>query len=109
MTIGHRIKEARLAAGMTQKELGKKVGITQPTISELEGGDSAGSGYLPSIAAALGLNALWLESEKGPKYPIKSITPKEMLLITAYREATDQGKTFIEMACDSAPKSPRTD
>ncbi|MFC6519723.1 hypothetical protein ACFQAT_07990 [Undibacterium arcticum] len=69
-------------------------------------GDSAGSAYLPAIAAALGVSALWLQTEKGPKYPIKSITPKELLLITAYREATDEGKTFIEMACASAPKLP---
>lgn len=106
MTIGQRIRAARKEAGMTQGELAAKVGIKQPTLSELESGDSAGSTYLPAIAAALGLNALWLQTEKGPKYPIQSITPREMLLITAYREATDEGKTFIEMACESAPKLP---
>lgn len=89
---------------MTQRELAEKVGIKQPTLSELENGDSAGSAYLPLIAAALGVNALWLQSGKGAKYPIKNISPKELLLITAYREATDEGKTFIEMACASAPK-----
>ena len=107
MTIGQRIKAARLEAGIRQQELAAKVGIKQPTLSELENGDSSGSSYLPAIAAALGLNALWLQTEKGPKYPIQSITPREMLLITAYRESTDEGKTFIEMAADSAPKLPR--
>lgn len=105
MTIGQRIKQTRVAIPLTQKELAKKVGIAQPTLSELENGDSASSAYLPAIAAALGVNALWLQTEKGPKHPIKDISPKELLLITAYRDATDEGKTFIEMACASAPKA----
>lgn len=105
MTIGERIKAARKAIPMTQGELAAKVGVKQPTLSELERGDSASSAHLPAIAAALGLNALWLQTGKGPKHPVSSITPKEMLLITAYREATDEGRTFIEMACDSAPKA----
>lgn len=109
MTIGQRIREARRAIPMTQDELASKAGIKQPTLSELERGDSTGSSYLPAIAAALGLNALWLQTGKGSKYPIKSITPKEMLLIAAYRESSEEGKTFIEMACESAPKLPRAD
>ena len=104
MTIGQRIKKTRLEFPMTQKELASKAGIAQPTLSELERGDSSGSSHLASIAAALGVSALWLEKEKGPKYPIKNISPKEMLLVIAYREATDEGKTFIDMACSSAPK-----
>jgi transcriptional regulator with XRE-family HTH domain len=107
MTIGQRIKAARQEIPLTQTELGTKVGLRQSTISELEKGDSAGTAYLASIASVLGLSALWLETGKGPKYPIKSITPKEMLLIAAYRDATEEGKTFIEMACDSAPKVTR--
>lgn len=104
MTIGQRIKESRLAIQLTQGELAKKVGIRQPTLSELERGDSTGSSYLPAIAAALGVNALWLQTGKGTKHPITSISAKEMLLIVAYRDATEEGKTFIEMACESAPK-----
>lgn len=105
MTIGQRIKKTRAELGMTQQDLADKTGLTQPTLSELERGDSASSSYLPAIAAALGVSALWLQKEQGPKYPIRSITQRELTLITAYREATEEGKTFIEMACKSAPKS----
>ena len=107
MTIGTRVRTARIEAGISQKELADKIGVKQPTISQLEKGGSAGSAHLPAIAAALGVHALWLQTEKGPKYPIKDITPRELLLINAYREATDEGKTFIEMACSSAPKAPK--
>lgn len=51
---------------MKQHVLCAKVGIKQPTLSELENGDSAGSAFLPEIAAALGVNALWLQKEIGP-------------------------------------------
>jgi phage repressor protein C with HTH and peptisase S24 domain len=50
---------------MTQRELAAKVGIKQPTLSELETGESAGTTNLASIAAALGVSALWLETGKG--------------------------------------------
>lgn len=109
MTIGQRIREVRLEIPMTQIELADKVGIKQPTLSELENGDSAGSKYLPAIAAALGVNAYWLQTGRGIKYPIQTISPKELQLVMAYREATEEGKTFIEMACMSAPKVSRVE
>ena len=40
MGIGHRIKEAREKAGLTQEELGKRVGITGSAITNYEKGTS---------------------------------------------------------------------
>lgn len=65
MSIGTRIKEARRAAKMTQKELAAKVGVKQATISELETGESSGTTLIASFASALNVNALWLETGKG--------------------------------------------
>lgn len=69
MSIGKRVLEARKEAGLTQKQLALKAGIRQPTLSELESGDSKTTGSLAQMAAALGVNALWLETGKGPKRP----------------------------------------
>jgi transcriptional regulator with XRE-family HTH domain len=107
MTIGNRIRATRQEIGMTQTDLRKKAGMSQSALSEVERGDSASTSKLPSIAAALGVNALWLETGKGPKHAIKNISARELQLVIAYREATDEGKTFIEMACSSAPKLER--
>lgn len=107
MSIGERIRKTREEIDKTQEWLCEKVGFKQPTLSQLENGDSAGSKYLPAIAAALGVNAYWLQTGRGSKHPIQSISPKELQLVIAYREATDEGKTFIEMACSSAPKTVR--
>jgi len=38
MTTGERIKAARIAAGMTQKELAEKVGVEFPAIHKYESG-----------------------------------------------------------------------
>lgn len=67
MSIGKRVREARKDAGLTQQQLAAKVGIKQSTLSELENGDSAGTGYVATMASALGVSALWLETGKGPK------------------------------------------
>jgi phage repressor protein C with HTH and peptisase S24 domain len=65
MSIGSRIKEARKAAKLTQKELATKVGMAQASLSELETGESQSTTLVASLAAALGVSALWLETGKG--------------------------------------------
>jgi len=67
MSIGERVREARKEAKLSQKDLAAKVGISQPTLSELERGDSRGTTSIATMAAALGVNALWLETGRGPK------------------------------------------
>lgn len=65
-TFGSRLKLARKESGLTQKELASKAGIKQATVSELENDKYQGSAFAPQLAAALGVNALWLSSERGP-------------------------------------------
>ncbi len=61
------MKARRKELNMSQKELAEKSNITQPTISALERGTSQSSGSLASIAAALDVSALWLETGLGEK------------------------------------------
>jgi SOS-response transcriptional repressor LexA len=67
-TFGQRLRQARTEKGLKQKELAAKAGIKQATISELENDKYQGSAFAPQLAAALGVNALWLANEKGPKH-----------------------------------------
>jgi phage repressor protein C with HTH and peptisase S24 domain len=67
-TFGTRLKQARKEAGLTQKELATKAGIKQATISELENDKYQGSAFAPQLAASLGVHALWLANERGPKH-----------------------------------------
>ena len=68
MTIGKRIFEVRKELGLSQKALALKVGVSQSAISQLETGESDATTNTGSLAAALGVNALWLEKGKGTKY-----------------------------------------
>ncbi|MDW0357691.1 XRE family transcriptional regulator [Halomonas venusta] len=69
MTIGDRVKRARKHAGLNQRDLAKAIGITQPSLSELERGESRSSAYLIQIASACGVNASWLATGEGEMLP----------------------------------------
>lgn len=69
MNIGQRLKKERNLKKLTQRQLADAVGIKQSAISQLESGTSQKTTYAAAIAAKLGVNALWLETGRGPKYP----------------------------------------
>lgn len=62
---GERVRYWRKKRGIKQTDLAKKVGLTQATLSDLENGRSDGTGKMHLIAAALGLNPHYLETDKG--------------------------------------------
>lgn len=56
--VGARIKTKRQAAGLTQTDLGKKIGFSVPQVSKFESGDvTCEPATLAMIAAALGCKA----------------------------------------------------
>lgn len=71
--LATRLREAREAKGLTQEALAKLVGPKkrQSLIGNLEAGAYPGSPWLPEIAYALGVHAMWLKNGIGPKniYP----------------------------------------
>ncbi len=108
MSIGTRIREARKSVKMTQAQLAKKVGMSQGTLSELETGESDGTTLIGSIAAALGVNALWLETGRGLAGPeatsdAEDVRQAEMILafkdetalLDFYRRTDDRGRFEI--------------
>jgi transcriptional regulator with XRE-family HTH domain len=65
-SIGARVRKVRLERGLSQAELGKRVGLTQSTIQEFETGDVKRSKKLLEIAAELGVRQEWLLTGKPP-------------------------------------------
>lgn len=39
MTGGHLVREARRRAGLTQRQLAQRAGVSQPTVARIEGGE----------------------------------------------------------------------
>jgi len=115
MSIGSRIREARKARGISQKELADKIGIRQPSLSQLETGESQGTTYLARIASVLGVNPLWLETGKGARDAIElnsvgagsagslnmsAETAKELQLLMVYRSANDREREALDDLVD---------
>jgi transcriptional regulator with XRE-family HTH domain len=65
--LSERLAAARKKAGLSQQELADKVGVAQSTIGSLETGSRSTARKIAPIAAALGVNALWLAEGKGPR------------------------------------------
>lgn len=78
--VGNQIKKARLLAGLTQKDLGDKIGKGVSTICEWEGGKrSPDIELLPVLGRILNVN---------PKYFVED--PEELLLVEEQPRNTDQ-------------------
>lgn len=53
---------------LTQTELARLSGISQPTLSDLANKPGTGSQNIAQIAHNLGVRALWLATGEGPRY-----------------------------------------
>ena len=63
MRVGARIAERRKALGISQGELARRAGLSQPTIGKLEAGISSGSAHLHRIARELRTTPEYLSGE----------------------------------------------
>lgn len=64
-TLGHRIRFARKRASITQADLGAATGLGQGGISDLEAGRRNSTTVIATMARALNVSPLWLETGEG--------------------------------------------
>lgn len=64
-TFSDRVRQARKAAGMSQKQLAKAADISQTTVSDIERGRNLRSANTLHLAVALGVSAEWLATGAG--------------------------------------------
>jgi transcriptional regulator with XRE-family HTH domain len=55
MSLGDKIKQARIAKGWSQEDLAKRVGVSQPAIKKIEAGQTKRSRYLTDVLRAVGI------------------------------------------------------
>ncbi|PXX42240.1 helix-turn-helix domain-containing protein [Aquitalea magnusonii] len=65
--FGDRVKAERIARGWSQGELGRRVGASTSTISDIENNPTRVTTKLVALARALRVTAEWLETGKEPK------------------------------------------
>jgi SOS-response transcriptional repressor LexA len=64
-TFGARVKQVRKAAGLTQKQLAQRAGISQPTVAYIERERNSKSTAAVQLARVLNVSAEWLVSGDG--------------------------------------------
>lgn len=123
MTTGQRIKTARKKEGLTQKELGEKLGITYQTVAQWENDlRNPKRETLQRIAAALGVSAQDLtddwgvvdkeDSEKvsiyeeGPDPKERIATALDKLNITGANKVADYAEDLTGIPRYTAPEPP---
>lgn len=65
--IGHRIRQEREAQGIERGEFARRTKIGYSTLAEIERGGMKSSTKLHTIATALGVSPVWLETGRGKK------------------------------------------
>jgi len=94
MKSGYRIGELREKRGMSQRELGDAIGVTQQTIGYYESGRSdPKASVCISLASALHVSVTELLGIQDDYE--SALSPNEQHLVTLYRSANEQGKSAI--------------
>lgn len=100
MTTGERIKQARLAANMTQAELGAKVGVKFSAIHKYESGmvDLKRS-TIAALADALGVRGSWLMG-----YESEDLSEDEKRLLRLFRAMTADRQAALMTTAEAFAK-----
>ncbi len=104
-TLGEKIKRARKAAGLTQKQLGDIVGVTRPAVGQWESDiTSPGLSTLEVIAKALGISAQELlygseyqVRETGYRYDDDNVRPGPSMVGLVPQISWVQAGSFTEV------------
>lgn len=92
---GDRLKDARTKAGLTQEDLGQRIGATKAQINRYEGGKTDPSAdLLVRLAEELMVSVDWLlglVSNPGGHIQPPELTPHELRLLAAFRKHDVEG------------------
>lgn len=102
-TFADRLKSAMKDAGLSQEQLAKIVGVSQPAIQKMVAGKTQGSRKLVEIASALKVRPEWLSSGNGPvtlkpHHPDSTIPPEnEWVGVDAWDSSTPLPDDEVEI------------
>jgi len=104
--IGNRIKEARLAMGITQEQLSEMIGITKSAIANYENGTNhPKEQILYRLIDALGVDANFLFQDCVENRTQTGPSPEAMKIASTYDELDEWGKkTVRDVAADEAER-----
>lgn len=86
-TFGGRLRAARLAKKMSQKDLAAAAGISQALVSELEKNEYRGTAHMVNLARLTGVRPLWLEQGRGTRHTNDPDPPAENVVQIPMRDS----------------------
>ncbi|KAA0910658.1 helix-turn-helix transcriptional regulator [Pusillimonas sp. ANT_WB101] len=98
-TFGERLRDARKQAKLTQKDVAKRIGMSQPLLSELENNEYPTSGFTTKLAYLYKVSARWLAEGKGPREASSSEIlddPDVMRVWNAYSGQDEATKAMVD-------------
>ena len=101
--VADRIRELRIANGLTQEELGEKLGLQKSAIAKYESGrvENIKRSTLREMARVLGCRASYLVDDEPIIQPedfvMATPTPEEREVLEAYRQASNDRKDAIRL------------
>lgn len=106
--VGLRVRRARSLRKMNQTALAKLIGVKQPTLSELENGETkeVSARTLLMAARALNVRAEWLFFGEEPMEAAgdASLSAAELDLLAAYRAGTGRWRATVAHLLGVAPE-----
>ena len=100
--VGSRLRQFRLLADVTQKELGDALGISFQQVQKYEvGSNRVSASKLYEIAQFLSVPVSSFFPEDAEKADFKSINPDEAAIMRAYRSAPDNVRRAIRSLTES--------
>lgn len=72
-TLMSRVRQARIAKGLSQQQIAEAVGMSQPSYYKIENGKTQRSGYINDIARVLGVDVDWLINGKAGSNDVSTI------------------------------------
>jgi len=114
--VGESIRAHRVLAGMSQGELGRKIGVSFQQVQKYEKGKNrVGAGRLPQIAEILGVpvGALFKDHAGTVSVPVKLVTDTAAVkMLTAYADITGRSvrrnlSELVDRLARSAKKKSR--
>lgn len=107
MEMAKRIKERRILIGLTQEELGEKLGLQKSAIAKYENGrvENIKRSIIANMAKILECSPAYLMGWEDAPLPdvlehTSPLNPKEELLLTDFRTLNEQGQDYILQTMD---------
>lgn len=87
MSLASRVKDARLAAGLSQSELARRIGARPSAVNHIESGRTKAlkARTIVKLAGSLSVSAYWLEHGTGSPSPDARLLPEEAEVLSLYR------------------------